>query len=71
MNEVTNIMTVQITRIDKTDNNNAVDAAILASRIPASNQFSEEALMKLIPGMDDVKIISNQFFTREKGGSNG
>lgn len=70
MNELTNIMTIQLTCIQKA-NDDAVTAGILESRIPANIREVENILKSSLPGLDDVKIIGNQFFVNEKGGSNG
>lgn len=69
MNEVTRIITVQITAIGN------VPAEQLEEELKRANdqgfiRDAEEALKKDL-GVDDAKIISIQDFVNEKGGSNG
>lgn len=69
MNEVTNIMTVQLTTIENLDDADLRE--VLAYNQNPKRIRDAEEKFKMIFGCDDAKIISNQFFAMEKGGSNG
>ena len=69
MNELTNIMTVQLTAIENLDDA-LLERVIADSQHPKTFRELEEKL-KAIFGCDDAKIISNQFFVNEKGGLDG
>lgn len=66
MNEVTNIMTVQITMIENLDDADLKEV-IAHNQNPKRIREAEEKFKNLF-GCDDVKIIGNQFFVLEKGG---
>ena len=69
MNELTRIITVQITAIGK------VPAEKLEAELKRVNDQEVirdlEETLKIDLGVDDAKIISTQDFVLEKGGSNG
>ena len=69
MNELTRIITVQITAIGK------VPAEKLEAELKSVNDQEVirdlEETLKIDLGVDDAKIISTQDFVLEKGGSNG
>lgn len=69
MNELTRIITVQITAIGK------VPAEKLEAKLKSVNDQEVirdlEETLKIDLGVDDAKIISTQDFVLEKGGSNG
>lgn len=69
MNEVTNITTVQLTKITKMDDAKLLESIKTDLHPKTVQEF--EGLLKEFFGIDDVKIISNQFFVNEKGDFNG
>ena len=69
MNEVTNIMTIQITGIGSCTNEELKEMFAMAN--DQEKVRTAENNLKEILGVDDVKIIQNQHFVLEKGGSNG
>jgi len=69
MNEYTNIVTIQITD-SGLGTEEAIDEAIIQSRTREIISMAENQL-KTELGVDDVKVLSDQFFVNEKGDSNG
>ena len=67
MNEYTNIITIEITD-SASATEEAIDEAIIESRAKEITSAVEKQL-KAEFSVDDVKVLSNQFFTREKGGA--
>ena len=69
MNEITRIITLQITAIGKAPDEK-LEAELKIVTDQAEIRKAEEGLKKELL-IDDVKILSIQDFVNEKGGSNG
>lgn len=67
MNEVTNIMTIQITGIGPCTDEELKEMFAMAN--DQEKVRRAENNLKEILGVDDAKIINNQHFVREKGGA--
>ncbi len=69
MNEITRIITLQITAIDKVDDEHLEEELKRVKDQGEIRELEENIKKDLL--VDDVKIISIQDFVLEKGGSNG